>query len=194
LSGADSSRLSEHGRGVSGAASAAPPPPIHRTSYTYTCRGAPAERSLARALRASTIPLNCPGHGGRGLVPQPRSRRASLRAAPDWNDPIRAALAHSIIALAKAGERDAERLCDGALRAVARALRLSRGIDRHSVQVETDCFFNGAMNIFLYSSEYNPFNPHNTLLQAPSNRDEYADLSLATRRWLVATPQQTTRA
>jgi hypothetical protein len=46
---------------------------------------------------------------------------ASLRAVPDWNDPIRAALAHSIIALAKAGERDAERLCDVALQAVSPA-------------------------------------------------------------------------
>jgi len=44
---------------------------------------------------------------------------ASLRATPDWNDPIRAALAQRIIALAKAGERDAERLCDGALSAVS---------------------------------------------------------------------------
>jgi hypothetical protein len=35
---------------------------------------------------------------------------ASLRPTPDWNDPIRAALAHCIIALAKEGERDADRL------------------------------------------------------------------------------------
>jgi hypothetical protein len=42
---------------------------------------------------------------------------ASLRATPDWNDPVRAALAHCIIALEKAGERDAERLCEDALRA-----------------------------------------------------------------------------
>jgi hypothetical protein len=40
---------------------------------------------------------------------------ASLRATPDWNDPIRAAFAQRIIALAKAGERDPERLCEGAL-------------------------------------------------------------------------------
>jgi len=46
---------------------------------------------------------------------------ASLRATPDHNDPIRAALAQRIIALAKAGERDAERLCDGALSAVSPA-------------------------------------------------------------------------
>ena len=52
---------------------------------------------------------------------------ASLRAAPDWNDPVREALAHCIIALAKAGERDPERLCDGALRAVSPAsLRRAR--------------------------------------------------------------------
>jgi hypothetical protein len=41
---------------------------------------------------------------------------ASLRATPDCNDPIRAAFAQRIIALAKAGERDPERLCEGALR------------------------------------------------------------------------------
>jgi hypothetical protein len=46
---------------------------------------------------------------------------ASLRATPDCNDPIRAALAQRIIALAKAGERDAERLCEGALQAVSPA-------------------------------------------------------------------------
>jgi hypothetical protein len=54
---------------------------------------------------------------------------ASLRPSPDWNDPIRAALAQRIIALAKAGERDAERLCEGALRAVSPA-DLSGGRDR----------------------------------------------------------------
>jgi hypothetical protein len=41
---------------------------------------------------------------------------ASLRATPDCNDPIRAAFAQRIIALAQAGERDPERLCEGALR------------------------------------------------------------------------------
>ena len=41
---------------------------------------------------------------------------ASLRATPDWNDPIRAAFAQRIIALAQSGERDPERLCEGALR------------------------------------------------------------------------------
>jgi hypothetical protein len=46
---------------------------------------------------------------------------ASLRATPDWNDPIRAAFAQCIIALAKAGERDPELLCDGALRALSPA-------------------------------------------------------------------------
>ena len=35
---------------------------------------------------------------------------------PAADDPIRAALAQRIIALAKADERDPERLCDGALR------------------------------------------------------------------------------
>jgi hypothetical protein len=46
---------------------------------------------------------------------------ASLHATPDFNDPIRAALAQRIIALAQAGERDPERLCDGALREVGPA-------------------------------------------------------------------------
>jgi hypothetical protein len=53
---------------------------------------------------------------------------ASLRATPAPNDPIRAALAQRIIALAKAGERDPERLCEGALRAVSPA-GLSGGRD-----------------------------------------------------------------
>jgi hypothetical protein len=39
---------------------------------------------------------------------------AMLRATPDCNDPIRAALAQRIIALAQAGERGPERLCEGA--------------------------------------------------------------------------------
>jgi hypothetical protein len=43
---------------------------------------------------------------------------AAFRDLPDWDDPIRAALAWRIIALAQAGERDPDRLCDGALRAV----------------------------------------------------------------------------
>jgi hypothetical protein len=47
---------------------------------------------------------------------------ASLRATPDWNDPIRAAFAQRIIALAKAGEHDPERLCEEALRAVRPAV------------------------------------------------------------------------
>ena len=46
---------------------------------------------------------------------------ASLRPTPDFDDPLRAALAQRIIALAKAGERDAERLCEGALGAVSPA-------------------------------------------------------------------------
>jgi hypothetical protein len=46
---------------------------------------------------------------------------ASLGATRGCDDPIRAALAQRIIALAQAGERDAERLCDGALRAVSPA-------------------------------------------------------------------------
>ena len=46
---------------------------------------------------------------------------ASLRATPDWDDPIRAAFAQCIIALAQAGERDPDRLCEGALRAASPA-------------------------------------------------------------------------
>ena len=45
---------------------------------------------------------------------------ASLGATPACDDPIRAALAQRIIALAQAGERDPERLCEGALRAFLR--------------------------------------------------------------------------
>jgi hypothetical protein len=45
----------------------------------------------------------------------------SLGATPDHNDPIRNVLAQRIIALAHDGERDADRLCEGALRAVTPA-------------------------------------------------------------------------
>jgi hypothetical protein len=41
---------------------------------------------------------------------------ASLGATPDCNDPIRTAFAQRIIALAKAGEHDPERLCEDASR------------------------------------------------------------------------------
>jgi hypothetical protein len=44
---------------------------------------------------------------------------ASLGATLDCDDPLRAALAQRIIALAQVGERDPERLCEGALRAVS---------------------------------------------------------------------------
>ena len=40
---------------------------------------------------------------------------ASLGATPGCDDPIRTALAQRIIVLAQAGERDPERLCEGAL-------------------------------------------------------------------------------
>jgi hypothetical protein len=43
---------------------------------------------------------------------------ASLGATRGYEDPVRAALARSIIELAKAGERDPERLCEAALKAV----------------------------------------------------------------------------
>jgi hypothetical protein len=41
---------------------------------------------------------------------------ASLGATRCHDDPVRAALAQRIIALAKAGERDPERLCEAALK------------------------------------------------------------------------------
>jgi hypothetical protein len=63
---------------------------------------------------------------------------ASLRPTPDWNDPIRAAFAQRIIALAKAGERDAERLCEGALRALSPAdLAGGRGLAEGGQAAET---------------------------------------------------------
>jgi hypothetical protein len=43
----------------------------------------------------------------------------SFGFTPGSDDPVRAALAHNIIALAKARERDPERLCEGALKAVS---------------------------------------------------------------------------
>ena len=43
---------------------------------------------------------------------------ASLGSTRDGDDPVRAALARNIISLATAGERDPERLCDGALEAL----------------------------------------------------------------------------
>jgi hypothetical protein len=42
----------------------------------------------------------------------------SLGATPGYNDPLRQALAQNIIALAKDGERDPERLSEAALKAV----------------------------------------------------------------------------
>jgi hypothetical protein len=44
---------------------------------------------------------------------------ASLRPTPDFDDPLRAALAQRIIALAQTGEHDPERLCEAALQAVS---------------------------------------------------------------------------
>jgi hypothetical protein len=46
---------------------------------------------------------------------------ASLRPTPDFDDPLRAALAQRIIALAQTGEHDPERLCEAALQAVSPA-------------------------------------------------------------------------
>jgi hypothetical protein len=44
---------------------------------------------------------------------------ASLGGTRDYEDPIRARLAQRIIALAEAGERDPERLCESALRTIS---------------------------------------------------------------------------
>jgi hypothetical protein len=41
---------------------------------------------------------------------------ASFRLIPDYADPIREVIARKIIELAKEGERDPERLCDGSLK------------------------------------------------------------------------------
>jgi hypothetical protein len=46
---------------------------------------------------------------------------ASLRATPDHADPVREMIARKIIGLAQAGERDPERLCDGALKDLPQA-------------------------------------------------------------------------
>jgi hypothetical protein len=46
----------------------------------------------------------------------------SLRATPDCADPIRAAIARKIIDL-QAGERDPERLCEGALKGLRPGVR-----------------------------------------------------------------------
>ena len=56
----------------------------------------------------------------------------SFGATPAHDDPIRATLAHKIITDAQAGERDPERLCDAALKAVSRPdpLPRSRTMDR----------------------------------------------------------------
>jgi hypothetical protein len=48
---------------------------------------------------------------------------ASLR--PPYGEPLREAVARKIIALAKAGERDPERLCEGALKELPTAVSAS---------------------------------------------------------------------
>jgi hypothetical protein len=50
----------------------------------------------------------------------------SLGGTPSCDDPLRQALAQNIIALAKAGEQDPERLCEAALKAVRRPGRHRR--------------------------------------------------------------------
>ena len=46
----------------------------------------------------------------------------SLRVPPGRDDPIRSTLAQSIIELAQHGERDPDRLCEGALQAISPAV------------------------------------------------------------------------
>jgi hypothetical protein len=50
----------------------------------------------------------------------------SLGATPSCDDPLRQALAQNIVALAKAGKQDPERLCEAALKAVRRPGRHRR--------------------------------------------------------------------
>jgi len=52
----------------------------------------------------------------------------SFGATLGCDDPVRAALAHNIIALAKAGDRDPERLCEAALQAVSAPDPLPRSL------------------------------------------------------------------
>jgi hypothetical protein len=84
------------------------------------------ERNQSRFLRSMPIRPYLDGHEFDGETIRQMGiafelALASLRDPPDFDDPIRAALAQCIIALAKAGERDPERLCEGALRAVSPA-------------------------------------------------------------------------
>jgi hypothetical protein len=84
------------------------------------------ERKQSRSWRSMPIRPYLDGHkfdGGttRQMGIAFEMALASLGATPGCDDPIRAALAQRIIALAQAGERDPERLCDGALRAVGPA-------------------------------------------------------------------------
>jgi hypothetical protein len=84
------------------------------------------ERNQSRFLRSMPIRPYLDGHKFDGETIRQMGiafelALASLRDPPDFDDPIRAALAQCIIALAKAGERDPERLCEGALRAVSPA-------------------------------------------------------------------------
>lgn len=53
---------------------------------------------------------------------------ASLRPTPDFDDPLRKALAQRIIAVAQTGERDPERLCEAALKGVNQPTRSAAGM------------------------------------------------------------------
>ena len=57
---------------------------------------------------------------------------AALGVTPRCDDPIRTALTQGIIVLAQAGERDPERLCEGALQAV------SQSVHRDSAAVQPE--------------------------------------------------------
>ena len=73
-------------------------------------------------IRAYLDGHNFNGETIRQMGLRSRWRWASLGTTPRCDDPIRAALAQGIIVLAQVGERDPERLCEGAVQAVSSAV------------------------------------------------------------------------
>ena len=77
---------------------------------------------------------------------------ASLGSTPGCDDPIRTTLAQGIIVLAQVGERDPERLCEGALQAVTPGRGIARPSSRNDDRRDrrarlvnaADCPFGGA--------------------------------------------------
>ena len=57
---------------------------------------------------------------------------ASFRPISDYTDPIREGIARKIIDLAKAGERDPERLCQGALKDLRPAVSDRSALQLHA--------------------------------------------------------------